>query len=194
MLDFIKTGEHYGLPGEPFNFESVETWINALEEARVLESREIGSGHLLVAFLSSKATVVEIVQSFLGIISKEELERRNGLAFLALKNCGANHSDARRHLKSVIGYGDKPHKITKLVARIQLNERPNSSEVSLVARRAVDWRRKLDSKQIGDEHLLLALLDERDEVVTKLLEMLQISPERLSQTVLKLANHRKLDD
>lgn len=188
MFEPIKTGAHYGLPDEPFNFESTFTWTSALDEARRLGSSEIDSGHLLVAFLCSKASIVEEFQSLVGFVSTKELDTKNGLAYHALKNSGANLKDARRHLEAVIGRGDKPHKITKLIGRIPLDERPNSAQVSLIAKRAVDWHKQLGSKEIGDEHLLLALLDEPDEVVTNLLRRMQIAPERLRQTVLELAN------
>ncbi len=188
MFEAIKTGAHYGLPDEPFNFESVFTWISALDEARRLGSREIDSGHLLVAFLRSKASVVEEFQSLLGFVSKKELDTKNGLAYQSLKDSGANLKDARRHLEAVIGHGDKPNKITKLVGRIPLDERPNSAQVSLIAKRAVDWHKQLGSKEIGDEHLLLALLDEPDEVVAELLKRMQIAPKRLRKTLLELAN------
>ena len=182
----IPTGEHYGLPREPFNFDSVLTWTSALDEARRLESREIDTCHFLIAFLSTKATLGEDIQSIFGLINKSELELKNGLAYRALRSLGATHRHMRRHLLEIVGYGDKPHKITKLVGRIPLDERPLSARASLAAKRAVAWAQKLGATEIGDEHLLLAILDEPDEVVSDVLSGMNIDADKLRQATLEL--------
>ncbi|MBZ0189502.1 MAG: hypothetical protein K8F91_24865 [Candidatus Obscuribacterales bacterium] len=193
MFESVKTGQYYGLPEEPFNFESVSTWISALDEARRLKSSRIDTGHLLVAFLYSKATIVEDFQSFFGLIDRKELELRNGLAYQALRSSGANLKDARRHLIDIIGYGDTPYKIKKLVGRIPLDERPNSAGVSLAAKRAAAWSQKLGTAQIGDQHLLLGLLDEPDAVITELLKKMCIDADKLRQSILDLVNQKSID-
>lgn len=189
MIEPTKTGEHYGLPDEPFNHESVNTWILALYEARDLKSEEIDTCHFIAAFLKEKPQVIDVMGA-LGLAKKQEEKDPNGLAYKALVSLGANYDDAKRHLIEVVGYGQKPHKITKLVGRIPLDERPNTPRVLQAAKQAVVWSKKLGSHKIGDEHILLGILDEPDQAVIEILDRLNIEIDQLRHTLLRLANNR----
>ncbi|MGH2509827.1 MAG: Clp protease N-terminal domain-containing protein [Ktedonobacteraceae bacterium] len=157
-----KTGEHFCLPDEPFSFETVVTWMRAQGETRKLKQREIDTGELLVALL----------------------EEEKSIACKLLEKSGANLKTARIALKDEIGYGDKPHKIDRLIGRVSLTERPLSAQAQLSAKKAVEWAKNLEQSEIRNEHLLLGLLDTEDSVALRLLKRLQISPDSLRQTLL----------
>ncbi len=127
----------------------------AQEQAHLFRHQVLGTEHLLLA------------------LSMEE----TGIAAHAFERWGVMSADIREAIEQITGYG------RELVANgVQL---PNSPKLRSVLRVAQELASRLQSDQVGTEHLLLALLAEDEILSSRILYDLGIDLKEARQDLLK---------
>ncbi|MCQ2569601.1 MAG: AAA family ATPase, partial [Limosilactobacillus sp.] len=127
----------------------------AQEQAHLFRHQVLGTEHLLLA------------------LSMEE----TGIAAHAFERWGVMSADIREAIEQITGYG------RELVANgVQL---PNSPKLRSVLRVAQELASRLQSEQVGTEHLLLALLAEDEILSSRILYDLGIDLKEARQDLLK---------
>ena len=100
----------------------------------------------------------------------------DGIAAKALSNLGVKLTNVRRAVEFIIGRGER-----QVVGEIGLT--PRARRVTELAR---DEARRLESEQVGTEHLLLGLILEGEGIASGVLESLGVNLERVRREVVRI--------
>ena len=118
-------------------------------------------------------------QLLLGLIAEG-----TGIAAKTLKSMGVNIKDAREEVEKIIGQGPG------FVAA----EIPYTPRVKKVLELSRDEAGQLGHNYIGAEHLLLAIISEKECVAAKVLENLGVDLNKCRANVIKLLGETKTSD
>lgn len=101
----------------------------------------------------------------------------DGVGATALKNLGANLTELRTAIESVLRSGHK---------EVFGDNRPRTSRAQRVIGYAAEEARNLGDAHVGTEHLLLGLVRETNVDYVIVLESFQLSPEKIRREVMRL--------
>ncbi len=141
---------------ELFTEKARNVLMIAQEEAKRFRHHAVGTEHLL-----------------LGLVKEEE-----GVAGKTLRQFSVTEMDIREEIEAFTGYGT----MTNLNRFTTLPYSPRAKQAITFA---TDEAKRMGSKTVGTEHLLLGILREEDILSSKILANLDISINKVRQVVLK---------
>ncbi|MCU0525642.1 MAG: ATP-dependent Clp protease ATP-binding subunit [Elainella sp. Prado103] len=106
------------------------------------------------------------------------MQVKGSIAELVLTQLGADLAEARREVEQIIGRGSGSIPV----------DLPFTPKTKRILEQAFEQSRRLEQAYIAPEHLLLSMIQDRDNVAIKVLEKLKIDPDEVRRQVIKRAS------